>query len=245
MEFMIQLADKRIHIESIYPELKTFCKDYLTDDAHPDFSVRWSEDDILAEADNISDFVSYSPQYLETLAALRKISEELPHHDRMLMHGAAITYRGDAFLFTAPSGTGKSTHIKLWRQFLRDDVDIVNGDKPILSVSSDTRESCIRVYGTPWAGKERWQKNRSAELKGICILQQSPHNRIRRTAPAEVLPKLLKQIYIPDDTCAAGITLELMNTILTHVPLYLLECTISEEAVRCSFEALTGEPYPG
>lgn len=253
MDFTIQLADKLIHIESIYPEMKTFCKDYLTEDTTPDFSVHWTEEDIQNEQDLSSDLAAYTPQYLETLAALRKISEKMPLYHRMLMHGAAITYRDDAYLFTAPSGIGKSTHIKLWRKYLHDDVDIVNGDKPILSVDTPSRSEAdsldpksisIRVHGTPWAGKEHWQKNRNAELKGICFLKQSTHNTIQRLQPADFLPALMKQVYIPSDTIAAGFTLDMLDVILTHVPLYLLNCDISEEAVRCSFEALTGEAYP-
>lgn len=264
MDFTIQLADKIIQIEGIYPELKTFCKDYLTEDRSPDFSVHLTEEDIETERSLSTDSALYSPQYLETLAALRKIAEKMPSYHRMLMHGAAITYCGDAFLFTAPSGTGKSTHIKLWKKYLTDKVDIINGDKPILSIvpssepgvpssdsesnakssSPEAQHATIRIYGTPWAGKEHWQKNQSGELKGICFLKQSPHNSIQRIQPADFLPSLMKQVYLPADTQAAECTLDLLNTLLTQVPLYLLNCNISEEAVICSFEALTGTKYP-
>lgn len=238
MNFNVRLADKAIQISGIHPELKDFFKDYVIPDTCPDFSVSWSNDEILSEQ-NFQLETTFSESYLETLTALRKIAEIFPHYNRILMHGASITYKDKAYLFTAPSGTGKSTHIRLWKRHLGNDVDIVNGDKPFISL-----EETPLIYGTPWAGKERWQKNRCAPLEGICFVTRGLENRIRRIEPAECLPLLMKQVYIPTDAIAAGLTLELLDTMLKKVPLYLLECDISEDAVRCSFEALTGLSYP-
>ncbi len=245
MTFTVELADKKFQIHSIYPELKHFFKDYLVEDGTHDFNVSWSEEEILAEQE-YSEEKNFPPTYLETLAALRKISEILPTQQRFLMHGASITYGDKAYLFTATSGTGKSTHISLWRKYLGEQVQIVNGDKPFLSIGN-TREDGkreVRIYGTPWAGKENWQRNRSATLGGICFLCRGTTNTIRRIEPAECLPLLMKQIYIPKDVVAAGSTLELIDLLITNIPLYVLECDISEDAVRCSFEAMTGCAYP-
>lgn len=238
MKLTVKLADKRIALDCIHPELKNFFKGYL-DDGEPELTVSMTQNDILGELKRTED-QGFSPVYLETLAILRKLSEVFPSHRRFLMHGACIKYNGSAYIFTAPSGTGKSTHIRLWRKFLGDDVDIVNGDKPFLSVG----ESQVLVYGTPWAGKENWQKNHSAPLHGICLLHRGEQNRIRTIDPAESLTFLLQQIYLPSDANAAGLTLELLDAMLKNVPVYLLECDISEDAVRCSFEAITGLPYP-
>lgn len=114
MAFTVKLADKIFYIEHVHPELEVFCKDYLTDDATPDFRIQLTEEDIAFEKEYATE-QSFSPAYLETLALLRKISDILPNHNRFLMHGASISYEGKAFLFTAPSGTGKSTHIRLWK----------------------------------------------------------------------------------------------------------------------------------
>ena len=114
MIFTVGLADKRIRIQSIHPELKDFFKDYIIEDETADFSISWSEEDILEEQLH-SEESGLSLSYLETLVALRKIAELFPRNDRFLMHGASITYEDKAFLFTAASGTGKSTHIRLWK----------------------------------------------------------------------------------------------------------------------------------
>lgn len=250
MIFTVKLADMHIQIESKYPEFKEFCKDYVVENVTPDFSVSWTEDEILAEREHELTG-NFTPTYLETLAALRKISEAMPSYRRLLIHGAAITLDDKAYLFTAPSGTGKSTHIRLWKEYLGARVDIVNGDKPFISLSNASAKDAStaeiiapRIYGTPWAGKENWQKNRNAPLQGICFLKRGLENRIRRLEPAECLQLLFNQVYLPKDKVASQLTLELMDVLVQNVPLYLLECNISEDAVKCSFEGMTGMKYP-
>lgn len=238
MKFIVGLADKYIEINSVYDELRNFFKDYLVTDVTPDFSVSLSQEDILAEQEAAS-VNQFSPTYLETLALLRKLAEILPSHSRILMHGASISYNEHAYLFTAPSGTGKSTHIRLWKKYLGDDVKIVNGDKPFISLEDDPM-----IYGSPWAGKENWHRNCKMPLKGICFVQRGTTNSIRRIEASDCLSLLFKQVYLPADTLAAGLTLELVDMLIKKVPLYVLTCDMSEDAVRCSFEALTGLSYP-
>lgn len=238
MNFIVKLADKYIEINSVYPELKNFLRDYLASDGTPDFSISLNEEEILAEREATSDN-QFPLTYLETLALLRKLAEILPSHNRILMHGASISYGEHAYLFTAPSGTGKSTHIRLWKRFLGDDVKIVNGDKPFISLENEPI-----IFGSPWAGKENWHRNCSMPLKGICFVQRGTQNSIQKMEAGDCLPLLFKQVYLPSDSFAAGLTLELVDTLLKKVPIYLLTCDMSEEAVRCSFEALTGLTYP-
>ena len=244
MIFTVKLADKRIQIKSIHSELKDFFKEYLVSDGGYDFAVSWGEEEILLEQKH-SEENHFSPMYLETLVALRKIAEVLPQKQCLLMHGASIAYHDKAYLFTAASGTGKSTHIRLWRKFLGKEVEIVNGDKPFLSIekSKVDNEVHVHIHGTPWAGKENWQKNHSFELHGICFLNRGKTNMIRQMEPSECLPLILNQIYLPESSISAEQTLALIDLMITNVPLYYLECDVSEDAVRCSFETMTGLPY--
>jgi hypothetical protein len=238
MKFIVGLADKYIEINSVYDALRNFFKDYLVTDVTPDFSVSLNQEDISAEQEMTSEN-QFSPTYLETLALLRKLAEILPSHNRILMHGASISYNEHAYLFTAPSGTGKSTHIRLWKKYLGDDVKIVNGDKPFISLEDEPV-----IYGSPWAGKENWHRNCKMPLKGICFVQRGTTNSIRRIEASDCLSLLFKQVYLPADTLAAGLTLELVDMLIKKVPLYVLTCDMSEDAVRCSFESLTGLSYP-
>lgn len=245
MSFQIKLAEHILELQNIYPELERYCREYLVESEEAEISLGWTEQEILEERKNIELRENLSLPYLETLTALRKIAEIFPNRDCFLFHGAAITYADAGYLFAAPSGTGKSTHISTWKRYLGEAVDIVNGDKPILSVEKDekTGEVRVKVHGTPWAGKEHWQKNRSADLKGICFLRRNTENRIRQLQPIECLDMLMNQVYLPADAGALGRTMELLDWMVTNVPVYLLECDRSEEAVRCSFEALTGQDY--
>ena len=92
------------------------------------------------------------------------------------MHGAVVAWKNQGYLFTAPSGTGKSTHLALWKKYLGDQAEVINGDKPILKVTEDE----VWVYGTPWAGKEQWQVNKKVALKGICFLERGEKNSIQK-----------------------------------------------------------------
>ena len=238
MKFTVRLADMNIGIESQYDHLQEFCKDYCVEDCEPEFYIKIEMADIEAEREGEGSFW-FTKEYLETVAALRKISGILPLHDRMLFHGAALTYEEDGFLFTAPSGTGKTTHIRMWRRHLGEVVRIVNGDKPFLAI----KENEVRVYGAPWAGKEKWQKNRSAQLKGICRIKQGEECSIRKLEPIECLNWILNEIYVPPKSGMLDITLGHVEKLLERVPVYELTCDVSEEAVKCSFEAMTGLKY--
>ena len=98
MAFTVKLADKIFYIEHVHPELESFCKDYLVEDCTPDFEIQLTEQDIIYEESHATE-QSFSAPYLETLALLRKISAILPGYKRLLMHGASISYEGQAFLF--------------------------------------------------------------------------------------------------------------------------------------------------
>ena len=237
MNLIVKLANLNIGIEQDTPELRFFFKDYIVEGVSPDLFISWTEDDIAKERQNAE--TEFSKHYIETLVILRKIAEILPLHHRFLFHGASISYKNKAYLFAAPSGTGKSTHIRLWRKYLGDDVGIVNGDKPFISLCDNQPY----IYGTPWAGKERWQRNCSLPLNGICFIQRSSNNSIQRIAPAEALSLIMKQIYMPQDAPSLDCTLQLLDGLMNHTPLYLLKCDMSEDAVRCSFEAMTELAY--
>lgn len=130
-------------------------------------------------------------------------------------------------MFTAPSGTGKSTHINLWKKYF-DGIEIINGDKQFIWVLEDQ----VWAYGTPWCGKEGWQKNASVPLKGICLLNRGKENYIVQIAPTQVLPFIMRQVHYTDDSEIAGRTLELLNRLMTEVKLYRLECDVSRETAE-------------
>ena len=220
-----------VHFESDF--MKVFCRDYLTNE-NPVFSVSTTKEAVTEEVNNAPEPTTF--EYAEALCLYREIAEKLPLYDRVVFHGAAIEYGGKAYLFTAPSGTGKTTHIALWRKYLGKKVNIINGDKPILRLI----ENGFTVYGTPFAGKEQWQRNVSAPLGGICFLSQGKNNKI--TKLTDNFLQLYIQTYKPHNKEALKNTLALVDK-LCGVPCFTLSCDISEDAVKASFEALTNENF--
>ena len=176
--------------------------------------------------------------YIENICLYRCICRQLPVLNRMLLHAAILEYDGNAYAFLGRSGTGKSTHTGLWLKHLQG-VRIVNGDKPILQKT----ENGFLAYGTPWMGKEGLGTNTVAPLKGLCFLEQAKENTIVRLTPAQAASRIFQQVLLPEEEDNAARTLELIDDMVSNIPCYLLKCTISEEAVKASFEALTGNSY--
>ena len=170
--------------------------------------------------------------------------EELPKHGSFIVHAAVIKYNGLAYAFMAPSGTGKSTHIKLWMDVLSPETTVINGDKPILRLGK-TPEGNPQVVacGSPWAGKEGWQTNTSAPLAGLCFLTRGTTDACQRISPTEAFDSAVRQIYMPSDPVSAIKTLDFVDVLLQTVPLYRLSCTMNKTAVKASFEAMTGRDF--
>lgn len=174
----------------------------------------------------------------------RAFGELLPLWNRVIFHGVAIAFGGSGYVFTARSGTGKSTHAFLWQRYLGRYVSILSGDKPIISASQGCEQNEIPlVWGSPWGGKERLFESASVPLKGICQLVRGTRCSIVKVSPAEFLEVALSQTYVPRKDPAASRSLDVIDQVLRTVPLYRLYCDISEDAVRTSFEAMTGLDY--
>ncbi len=234
--FDMRLARLNINVKYDYDYLPQFCRDYICESTEKtDIFAETTEEKIAAEHQNGVHAPLHS---CESLCIYREIAEQLPLFSCFVFHGAAISYKDKAYVFTAPSGTGKTTHISLWEKHIGDSVGIINGDKPIFHIGETTT-----VYGTPWAGKENLQKNTSATLGGICIIKRGLKNKITKLEPFMVLPYIMNQVYMPQNRAAMDATIKLIDRLITTVPVYLLECDISEDAVKTSFTALTGEEY--
>ncbi len=232
-----EIAGLRIDIQNKYDYTTKFCRDYLSSDISSpiDFSVSVTDAEIEEERKHSPGF---SDGYLENICLYRRLCTEATLHGRILLHASVLSYEGKAYAFLGRSGTGKSTHTRLWLKYL-EGVKIVNGDKPILRKTEDGFMAC----GTPWRGKESWGENTFAPLSGLCFLEQAKENSISRLSPSETVKRLMVQMLLPSDEEKAMATLELADELIQSVPAYLLRCDISETAVKTSFETLTGKDY--
>lgn len=228
-----RIADLAIDIRARYDYVTRQCADYLAPlGTVPDFAVEVSDEALSASHAQAPDF---SVAYHESLCVYRAICQKVLDYGGFLLHAAVIEVDGRAYAFSAPSGTGKSTHIKLWRRVLGEKVQIVNGDKPILRY----KDGRFIAYGTPWCGKEGWQRNTSAPLAAICFLERSEENRIRRMTSAEAIDRIFHQLLRPKSAREMDATLTLTDTLLREVPIYLLGCNISEDAARLAYGTLS------
>ena len=229
-----RLADLNIEILPRYQHILHQCKDYLAPEGSiPDLTVEVSEAE-LARAMEASP--GFGPGYIESIEAYRRLCTAVLPFEAFFVHAAVVEVDGLAYAFSAQSGTGKSTHIALWRECFGDRVHVINGDKPILRHRAD---GGFTAYGTPWCGKEGWHENRSAPLAGICFLERSPENYIHPLAPSEALDRIFSQLLRPKTRREAEMTLTLTDLLLREVPMYVLGCNISHEAAELSFRTMT------
>ena len=238
-----RFAERNIAVTSLHEEVHRLCAAYRAPDAAPDFAIRITSADIDLERERSvrEDAAEGKPvrqfpdSYLETLAVYRQIAERMPGYDTFLLHGSCVAVDGKGYLFTAKSGTGKSTHTRLWREFLGDRAVMINDDKPLIRVGAD---GAAVVYGTPWDGKHRLSTNTTVPLRAVCILERAAENTIRPIPAGEAYPMLLQQTYRPMDAAALAKTLTLLDRLAGCVRFWHLSCNMDPEAARVAYEAM-------
>ena len=228
-----RIGGRTIRIVSLYEEVHRLCRDYRAD-GEPDLTVETTPSDLDYERGKTAS--EWPDAYLETLAVYRRIAERMPDSDTVLMHGSAVALDGEAYLFTAKSGTGKSTHARLWLEVYGERAFIVNDDKPLVRIAGGGAV----VYGTPWNGKHGRGQNIAVPLKAVCILERAAENHIERITRSEAYPMLVQQTYRPMDGAAMAKTLFLIDRLASSVSLWKLGCNMETEAARVSYEAMKG-----
>ncbi len=232
--FDIRIANIHIRIDNAYEYVFHLCREYLFETYElPELYIRVDEHEITEEIEVAEHPVT--KDYAEAVCIYRKICRQLPERfQSFLMHSAVIEYNGEGYAFAAHSGTGKSTHISLWKKHFGDEVRIINGDKPILRFLNDR----LYAFGTPWCGKEGWNTNAGVPLKAICFLDRSPVNTIRKMDAKEAIGRIFHQLLTPDDLTTVDALFPLLDRMLCEIPCYLLGCNISEEAAVVAYEGM-------
>lgn len=159
-------------------------------------------------------------------------------HDVTPVHSSAIVCNGRAVLFLGESGTGKSTHTRLWRENIAGAV-LLNDDSPFIGFV-DGRAT---AFGAPWSGKTPCYKQEHYPIAAIVRLSQAPHNAIRPLRSVHAIGALL-----PSLTPAFGYDDELqdrmlatLSKIISQVPVYHLECLPDAAAARLSYDTVFGK----
>ena len=242
MTGLYRIAEKNIEIVSLYDAVQRLCRRYAAE-GEAELVVRTSQKDLDYEREKSAQTaalegreVQNSPDaYLETLAVYRKIAEWMPSQDTMLFHGSCVAVDGVGYLFTAASGTGKSTHVRLWRELFGERAVMVNDDKPLIRVAGTK----ATVFGTPWDGKHRLSNNIAVPLGGLCILERAAENSIVPVTASEAYPMLIQQSYRPTESAAMIKTLQMIGSLASSVPLYRLGCNMDISAAELSYAAMS------
>lgn len=180
-----------------------------------------------------------SDVYLEVNALLRKVCDKFIDYGIIMMHGVAIALDGESYIFTAKSGTGKTTHIMKWLEH-RPDTVVVNGDKPFIITNANNSKPM--VCGSPWAGKEEMCSNVIVSLKAIVIMERSEENVIKEISFGEAFPILLQQIYYPEEEIRIRKTISCIRSLQPSVSFYLFKFNnYKADAFQVAFNALHGE----
>ena len=239
--FVLEIAGLHARIEPMFMSTREYMKDYLSNGV-PELVIRPSEADLDFEQ-RMLDLEAdeegmkrrkFTGPFLERAAIQRRMAEALLDRDTILLHGSTVGLDGSAYLFTAPCGTGKSTHTRLWRQVFGDRAVIVNDDKPFLHLS----ENGVTAFGSPWCGKHGLHSNISLPLKGICVLRRGPENHIRRCEPEKYLDFFMKQTLIPEEADLAEKAMALLERLARTVPLWEMACNREPEAAMVSRSAM-------
>lgn len=240
MVFKIKMCETVIEIHSLHDWVYNYCAGYIVEDEMPDVTVSITPEDIEAEREYSRREhcrqgeapVAYSDGVLEGTAVYRKICTQLICRDIFLMHGSVVAADGSACIFIAPSGTGKTTHTRLWLKNIAGSY-VVNGDKPLLRVAD-----AVYASGTPWSGKERMQVNESVPVKAIVLLERGAHNEIAQISFKEALPVLLSQSYRNADKMHMIKTVELLERASQTIGFYRLKCNMEDEAAFVAYNGI-------
>lgn len=230
----IKIAKLPIGIDNRFDYIEYLARDYITDEP-PLFTVAVSDAEIREEM-RISE-TNYEPGYYEGVVAYRKISERLPAYDAFMLHGSVIECGGKAYIITANSGVGKTTHTRLWLSAFGGEVSVLNGDKPIIRFMNGKPYAC----GTAWQGKENYGRNAIVEVGGIAFLSRAEKNFAAPISPSDAVMRFMSQIYLPKkSTEALSVTMRLADRMIRSVKLVALECNMEPEAAYVCRRALIG-----
>ena len=240
--FTMEVAGAVIAVEPLFEFTKEYCRQYLSD-REPELVLRVTQEDLASEQQLLEQEAveeglkirKFQDSFLERSFIQRKAADFLLTRNTLMFHGSTVAVDGRAYLFTAPCGTGKSTHTRLWREHFGDRAVMVNDDKPFLQITP----AGVLAYGSPWSGKHGLASNVCAPLQGICLLHRGRENRIRPAEGAALMDMLHRQAHIPESDALARDVSTLVNQLAQKVPLWEMDCNKELEAAKIAYEAMS------
>lgn len=231
----LKMGDFKIFVDNVCDYLDRHCDGYLTDQNEYDIKIITDYDQLDFEWRSSEE--EHSKGYIESIYLLRELSDILPLHNAFVLHSACFDVDGVGVAFAAHSGTGKTTHMNLWQEFLGDKMTVVNGDKPIVRFFDDEPETPY-AYGTPWNGKERLGCNMRTPLKHICFIERSETNYVEKIDKSDAINRIFNQVYKPKDPVAVMNTMSLIDRLLSCCNLWIIHCNMEDDAAETAYNAI-------
>ena len=221
------LADVCLDYALRYPETKTYFKNYIcAEPLETADELLTVTDELWERHKNVAES-SVSEAYTEFYALLGITSRALLKHGKCLFHGVAFLWRGRAWIITAPSGTGKTTQLRMWQKLCGDEIELINGDKPVMECRED---GSVWIYPSPWNGKENLSGTKSGRLAGIIYLAQADHNEISRMdLRSSILPIYRQFLYYGDYETEIHEVGHMLDIVLRNIPVWKLS-NLGDEA---------------
>ncbi len=227
----LQVADLIVEFEPRYDMMKSRVKQYIYNgEKDADITINLSEKFYL---DRQKENPHLSLSEVEAIYTATYFYTEIVKFDGVMLHASCVQYENYAYLFSANSGTGKSTHTHLWLKKFPT-AEILNDDKPAIRYI----DGKFYAFGTPWSGKNDESINTKTEIAGITFLSRAENNEIERVEGSSVTADFITQTVRPTNKNYMLQFMEILDKVLTVVPIYRLKCNMSLEAVETSYNAM-------
>ena len=231
VNFKIKIADIVVEVNAFNESTKKYCLDFLSNE-DSNYVITMTREDLENEVHIQEDGKVYASE--EISALYRKIANLFIERNIVVMHGSSFKVGDCAFIVTARSGVGKSTHVNLLRQLLGNEFSYINDDKPLLEVNDD---NCM-LYSSPWNGKERRGNNTSAPLKAIIFLNRGDNTYRKIDNKQEIYFKLLTQIYLPTDKSKREKALKIIDVLLKRLNFYEINVNKELDSASMTYERI-------
>lgn len=234
-----RIADLNVAMDCDTEPTVSRCRPYATEPVEqPDIVIKAKQSEAMASAASNPKLTSEEWEYGIYGGYFYR---NLIKFNGMMLHASAVVVDGKAYLFSAHSGTGKSTHTSLWLKLFGERAYIINDDKPAIRFC----DGKFYVYGTPFSGKHDISRNTRAPLGGICFLKRAEENSICEMDKNEVIFNMIEQTVRRISLKDMDRMLTTLDGLLNEVKVYNLKCNMDDSAAILSYETMSGEKYIG
>lgn len=231
MQETFEIAKLRVNFEAKGELLYTRTRPYLTEKIEtPDLTLTLEEEVVRQKHEKFPQLTIDECRYMWMGEAFYR---QLLFHDGILMHASCVERDGKAYLFSAKSGTGKSTHTGIWMRHFGD-CRMINDDKPAVRRMNGTFYAC----GTPFSGKDDASENIQVPIRAIVFIERAKENSIEKISAQRAIPLFLSQTLRPPQKEIMQKMLDILGALLEAVPVFLLKCNMENEAAEVSYQGI-------